>query len=679
MRSLRNWQSSAGLYVTQDKDQDKNKNYDMNTDKDHNKMKKSSDPATQYVLEKTAEKGQETTWDRAQQQHPHCGFGEAGLCCDTCNMGPCRINPKGKEPQKGVCGASPEVIVARNFARMIAAGAAAHSDHGREVAQTLLFAAKNPDGGYILKDILKLKKTAQLLGIETKDRKKEEIAAEVAEKSLQVFGNQEGEVPFTAMAPETRRQLWRKLDVIPRGIDREIVEMMHRTHMGVDQDHRSIMLQGTRTALADGWGGSMIATELQDILFGTPSPIRGQVNLGVLSETDVNIVVHGHEPILSEMLVLVSTDPEMMELAKNQGATGINLAGICCTANEILLRHGLPIAGNILQQELAVTTGAVEAMIVDVQCIMPSLSEVSKCYHTKLITTSSKGRIEGALHYQFSKKTALTTAKEIITEAIMNFPKRGPVDIPKEKMDLIAGFSHEAINYMLGGSFRASYTPLNDNIINGRIKGVAGVVGCCNPKEVHDQASTGLVQELIANDILVVQTGCSAIACAKAGFLIPEAAEKYAGPGLAEVCRAVGMPPVLHSGSCVDNSRILIALSNMVKAGGLGKDISDLPVAGAAPEWMSEKAIAIGHYFVSSGVLTVFGIGLPVTGSEVFCRHIFQEFESLFGGKWAVEPDTGKMAGIIIDHINQKRENLGISKGKERILYDMEMRRELEI
>jgi carbon-monoxide dehydrogenase catalytic subunit len=253
------------------------------------------------------------------------------------------------------------------------------------------------------------------------------------------------------------------------------------------------------------------------------------------------------------------------------------------------------------------------------------------------------------------------------------------VEIPKEKMDLIAGFSHEAIIYMLGGSFRGSYTPLNDNIINGRIKGVAGVVGCNNPKVIHDKSHVDLVAELIANDILVVQTGCSAIACAKAGLLVPEAAEKAAGKGLAEVCKAVGMPPVLHSGSCVDNSRILMALSEMVKIGGLGDDISDLPVAGAAPEWMSEKAIAIGQYFVASGVFTVFGVGLPVTGSPEFSRLLFKDFEELFGGMWAVETDPGKMAGKIIEHINKKREALGISIGKERVLYDMEMRRDLEV
>ncbi len=620
----------------------------------------------------------ETVWERSELQKPRCRFGEEGLCCQMCFMGPCRINPSGKKFQKGVCGASAEIIVARNFARMIAGGAAAHSDHGRHVAKTLLIAATSPDSGYSIKDVNKLKKVARVMGVPVKDRSKEEIALEVAQRALDQFGRQEGEIPFIKLAPEARQTLWRRLDVVPRGIDREIVEMMHRTTMGVDQDYRNILLHGARTALADGWGGSMIATELQDILFGNPSPIRGQVNLGVLSETDVNIILHGHEPMLSEMLVLAAQDKELIDLAKSHGANGINLAGICCTANEILLRHGLPIAGNILQQELAINTGAVDAMIVDVQCIMPSLPEICKCYHTHLVTTSSKGKIEGAKHIEFSEKNALQSAKEIIREAILNFPNRGNVDIPEEKMDLIAGFSHEAITYMLGGRFRGSYVPLNDNIINGRIKGVAGVVGCCNPKVPYDQGHIGLVEELIANDILVVQTGCSAIACAKAGFLQPESADKYAGKGLAEVCRAVGMPPVLHSGSCVDNSRILIALSEMVKIGGLGSDISELPVAGAAPEWMSEKAITIGHYFVASGVFTVFGVGLPVQGSEKICRYLFEEIESLFGGRWAVEPDIGKMAGLIIDHIDKKREKLGISKGKKRVLYDMQMRRELD-
>jgi len=642
-------------------------------------QKKSIDKTVNQLLERASEHGVETVWDRSDHQKARCGFGEQGLCCRLCFMGPCRINPKGKSPQRGVCGATAEVIVARNFARMVAGGAAAHSDHGRGVAKTLMIAARSPESGYTIKDVNKLKKVAQVFGIDVKDRDKKDLAQDVAERTMAIFGQQEGEIDLIKLAPVKRQNLWRHLEITPRGIDREIVEMMHRTNMGVDHDYRNIMLHASRTALADGWGGSMIATELQDVLFGTPSPLRGQVNLGVLSEKEVNIVVHGHEPVLSEMVVEAAKDEALLEIAKSKGASGINLAGICCTANEILLRHGLPIAGNVLQQELSLATGAVDAMIVDVQCIMPSLPEISKHYHTELITTSPKGRMEEVTYFPFSEENAIQTAKDIVKLAIMNFPNRGDVDIPKEKMDLIAGFSHEAINYMLGGTFRTSYTPLNDNIINGRIRGVAGVVGCCNPKVVHDQGHVQLVQELIANDILVVQTGCSAIACAKAGFMTPESAEKYAGKGLAEVCLAVGMPPVLHSGSCVDNSRILIALSEMVKVGGLGEDISELPVAGAAPEWMSEKAISIGQYFVASGVFTVFGIGLPVLGSDVFSKYIFNELEKTLGGKWAVEPDPAKMASMMIDHINTKRKNLGIDKDKKRILFDMEMRRDLKV
>jgi carbon-monoxide dehydrogenase catalytic subunit len=421
----------------------------------------------------------------------------------------------------------------------------------------------------------------------------------------------------------------------------------------------------------------MIATSLQDIMFGTPIPLRAEVNLGVLKEDEVNIIVHGHEPLLPEMIVLASRDQELLDLAKKNGASGINIAGICCTANEVLMRHGIPIAGNFLQQELALTTGAVEAMVVDVQCLMQSLPRIAKCFHTEIFTTSEKAKMSGTIHFEFHAHNAMEVAKDIVKRAIGNFPRRGRFDIPKEKMDLVAGFTHETINYMLGGSFRASYRPLNDNIINGRIRGVVGIAGCNNPKTPQDFSHLTLTKELIANDVLVIQTGCAAIACAKAGLLTPEAA-RFAGAGLAEVCEAVGMPPVLHAGACVDNSRILEACSEMVAEGGLGDDVSCLPVAGCAPEWMSEKAIAIGQYFVATGLLVVFGVDFPITGSQGVSDHLFNEFENITGGKWAFEPDPVKMARLIIDHIDKKRAALGIDKPKERVLYDMEMRRELK-
>jgi carbon-monoxide dehydrogenase catalytic subunit len=369
----------------------------------------------------------------------------------------------------------------------------------------------------------------------------------------------------------------------------------------------------------------------------------------------------------------------MLELAESKGAKGINLAGMCCTANEILMRHGVPLAGNFLQQELALVTGAVDAMVVDIQCIMQSLADIAQCYHTKIITTSPKARIPGAIHIEFDEHNAIESARAIVRTAIENFPNRGKnIHIPDRRTDLIAGFSHETINYLLGGLFRASYRPLNDNIINGRIRGVAGVVGCNNPRVTHDSVHVTLVKELIKNDVLVIQTGCSAMATAKAGLMVPEAAAEYAGEGLRSVCEAVGIPPVLHMGSCVDNSRILMAATAMVKDGGLGDDISDLPVAGAAPEWMSEKAISIGQYFVASGVFTVFGVTWPTLGSDEVTNFLFKDFEGMYGGMWAFEPDPVKAAHLMIAHIDRKRKALGIDKARERILYDMAMRRALE-
>ncbi len=648
-------------------------------------IKKSIDPATIEMIEKASSDGVSTAFSRAATMKP-CPIGAEGSCCSNCAMGPCRVPlPRGREEtledkqkRKGVCGATAETIAARNFLRMIAAGTAAHSDHGREVTKIFLAVAKGEAPGYKIKDEQKLLQLALDFGIEIGDRSNEEIAASIGEIALNEFGKQEGELLFLKRAPLKRQKLWRKLGVAPRGIDREVVEAMHRTHMGVDQDYKNLLRQGVRTALADGWGGSMLATELQDIMFGTPSPVASQINLGVLKEDHVNIIIHGHEPQLAEMVAVVAQDPEMTRYAKSKGAKGINLAGMCCTANEILMRHGVPIAGNFLQQELAIVTGAVEAMVVDVQCIMQGLADVASCYHTKVITTDRRAHIQGATHMEFDEHKGVESAKAILKAAIDNFPNRGQnVRIPKEKTDLIAGFSHETINYLLGGMFRASYRPLNDNIINGRIRGVAGVVGCNNPRVTHDM-QLDMVKELIKNDVLVLQTGCMAMASAKAGLMVPEAAAKYAGAGLASVCEAVGIPPVLHMGACIDNSRILMAATAMVKDGGLGDDLSDLPVVGTAPEWMSEKALAIGQYFVASGVFTVFGVNWPTIGSKEVTKYLFEDFEKMYGATWAFEPDPIKAAHLMIEHIDKARKALGIDKARERILYDMEMRRELE-
>ena len=633
------------------------------------------------MLKHMSDCGIESAWDRFDKQEPQCGFGKLGLCCRNCSMGPCRIDPFSEESQAGVCGANADTIAARNLLRMIAAGAAAHSDHGRDIAHTFKMAVENENCDYMIKDELKLREVAARYGIAVEGRSTKEIAGDLADVVLAEFGKSDGTlISAAAYAPPARQKVWKQFGVTPRAIDREVVEIMHQTHMGVGADYKNLIKQGIRASLSDGWGGSLIATELSDILFGSPWPIRFGANLGVLEAKKVNIIVHGHEPTLSDIVVAVSQEPELLNLAKEKGAEGINLAGICCTANEILMRHGIPVAGNFLQQELAIMTGVVDVMLVDVQCIMPALGSLSQCFHTKLITTSPKCKIEGAEHIEFHEDKAAETARKIIKTAIENFPNRkGKAKIPKEKERGIAGFTTENIFYHLGGRFRASYRPLNDNVINGRIRGAAGVVGCNNPKQVHDYGHLSLIKELLKNDCLVVSTGCSAVAAGKAGLMRPEAAAKYCGKGLLEVCEAVGIPPVLHVGSCVDNSRILTILSNVVAEGGLGEDISELPVAGAAPEWMSEKAVSIGMYFVASGVFTVIAEPLPILGAPNLTRYLTDEIEKEFGGKWAFERDPIKAAGMMIEHIEKKRDALGINVEKERKLYDMEDRRALSI
>jgi len=642
---------------------------------------RSSDKASQEMIKQMAEAGIENAWDRFEQQEPQCGFGKLGICCRNCSMGPCRIDPFADGPQAGICGATADTIAARNLVRMIAGGAAAHSDHGRDIAHTFKMAVESEQCDYMIKDERKLKEVAARYGIKTKGRQTKEIAGELSNVVMTEFGKQDGTlISVSSYAPPARQKVWRQLGITPRSIDREIVEIMHRTHIGVGSDYKNLVKQGLRACLSDGWGGSLVATELSDILFGGPQPVRFGANLGVLAAEQVNIVVHGHEPTLSDVIVAVSQEDELVTLAKEKGATGINIAGMCCTANEILMRHGIPVAGNFLQQELAVMTGAVDLMIVDVQCIMPALGSLSGCFHTKLITTSPKCKIAGAEHIEFEEDRAIEIARKIIRLGIDNFPNRkGKVNIPQVSEQGIAGFTTENTFYYLGGRFRASYRPLNDAVISGRLRGAAGVVGCNNPKQVHDYGHLTVIRELIKNDVLVVTTGCSAIAAGKAGLMRPDAAEKYCGKGLREICETVGIPPVLHVGSCVDNSRILTILANVVAEGGLGDDISDLPVAGAAPEWMSEKAVSIGMYFVASGVYTVIAEPLPILGSENLTRYLTEEIEKEVGGKWAFERDPVKAAGMMIEHIEKKRDALGINVEKERKLYDMEERRALTV
>jgi carbon-monoxide dehydrogenase catalytic subunit len=624
------------------------------------------DKVAEASLAKAQRDGAETMWDRRAAQKTQCGFGEAGVCCRICAMGPCRVSPvPGKGAERGICGADADTIVARNFARMVAAGTSAHSDHARDIVHAMH--NTKAEGPFKVRDEAKLRRIAKEWDVVDADTKETyALAHEMADIALEEFGKPFGTLRFLKRAPQARQDVWAREKIEPRAIDQEVVTLLHSTHMGCAADYESIFRRGMRTGMADGWGGSMIGTEFSDILYGTPTARASSSNLGVIDAEMVNILIHGHDPNLAEMVVLAAQNPEMIEMAKAKGAKGINIVGMCCTGNEMTMRHGIKIAGNFYQQEMCIITGAIEAVVVDVQCIFPALPELAKTYHTRFISTSQKAKIAGDMYIEFSEATGLDNANEIVKLAVDNFPNRdaAKVEIPDIKQDTMVGYSVETIIEHLDAVVNSqledklgTVKPLVDVIYAGVIRGAAGVVGCNNPKQQHDYAHITVMEELIKRDVICVVTGCAAQAAAKAGLLTLEAKEKC-GRGLLEVCERVNIPPVLHMGSCVDISRILHIVNLCADIKGI--DPALLPVVGIAPEWMSEKAVAIANYVVGSGINTYLGVIPQVLGSPNFTKLMTEDVQEFIGAHFVFEKDPIVMVDKIMEDMEAKRTALGI-------------------
>ena len=618
--------------------------------------------ATEKLLELGRQAGADSWQQRVKNQTPHCGFGEAGTCCRICSMGPCRIS---KKAPRGICGCDVHGIVGRNFLRFTAGGAATHSDHGREICHTLYQTKEG--GNYQVKDPDKLKRIAKEWGVETEGKDIYDLAHEMAELALMEYGKPFGVSRWLSRAPEHTQKLWHEAGIEPRAIDREVSTAMHMTHMGNSSLAEALVRQSLRSGMSDGWGGSMCGTEFSDVMFGTPMPVDTTANLGVMEKDMVNIVVHGHDPSLSEMIVFYAQDPEMIALAKSYGAKGINICGVCCTANEVAMRHGIPMAGNFLQQENVVLTGACEAIVVDVQCIFPALGPLSKCFHTKFITTSPIAQMPDSEYIEFHEETAAENAKAIVKLAVENFKNRNQdlVNIPQLKSKARVGYSVEAIKKCLDGVTNShvdelgTLKPLADVVKAGVLRGAVAMVGCNNPKVRPDTAHIELMKKLLQNDIIVVVSGCSAQAAAKAGLMDPEAKE-FCGEGLKRVCELVGIPPVLHMGSCVDISRMMVLAADLAKDWGC--NISQIPLCGCAPEWMSEKAVSIGNYVVSTGIDTFLGVDPYSKGSSEVTELLQGEtgVKKWLEANYTVELDIEKLGDKMIERIEAKRAALGI-------------------
>ena len=616
--------------------------------------------ATNRLLETGAKVGADAWQYRVKNQTPHCKFGETGVCCRICAMGPCRITPKAP---RGICGCDVHGIVGRNYLKFTAGGAATHSDHGREICHTLYESAA--DGDYKVKDPEKLIRIAKEWGIETEGKDIYDLAHEVAYTGLMEYGKPFGYQRFMERLPEHTQELWKKNEIAPRAIDREVATSMHMTHMGCSSLPEALIKQAIRAGLCDGWGGSMMGTEFSDVLFGTPKPVDTEANLGVMNADNVNIVVHGHDPSLSEMICEYADDPEMIAYAKEMGAKGITVSGVCCTSNEVAMRRGIPMAGNFLQQENVVLTGACEAIVVDVQCIFPALGPLSKCFHTKFITTSPVAQMPDSEFIRFNAKTAGENAKAIVKMAVENFKNRKPelVHIPDMKQKATVGYSLEAIVKTLDGVTNTqvdqtgTLKPLWDCVAAGVIRGAVAMVGCNNPKVRPDYAHIELMKYLLKHDIIIVASGCSAQAAAKAG-LMDKRAKDLCGAGLKRVCELADIPPVLHMGSCVDISRMMNLVSELAKVGGV--NISQLPVVGCAPEWMSEKAVSIGNYVIGTGIDTFLGVDPYVSGSSEVAELLTNGTRQWVEAAFTVEKDIEQLGIKMRDRIEEKRAALGV-------------------
>ncbi|OGR06630.1 MAG: carbon-monoxide dehydrogenase catalytic subunit [Deltaproteobacteria bacterium RIFOXYD12_FULL_50_9] len=634
-------------------------------------MEKTTDRATQSMIDEAEKRGIPLVWDRFAAQLPQCGFGELGLCCRHCMQGPCRIDPFGDGPQRGVCGADRDTFVARGLGRAVAAGTASHGGHARHMAHILLKSAKGQAPDYPIRDEAKLRQVATRIGVAVEGRGTAEIALEVAQLAMAEFSEKDTPLLWAATAvTKGRVETFIKYGVVPTGIDSPVAEMMHRTTYGVDADPVNLLLGTVKCALAD-FGACHLATDLADILFGTPQPVVTKANLGVLKKDAVNIALHGHNPLLSDVVVQVSEDLELVAAAKKAGApAGLNVVGICCTGNEIMVRHGIPLATSSVSQETAIVTGVLDALVVDYQCIMPALASVAECYHTKLITTMPIAKIPGATHMEFTPDKARETAREIIRTAIEAFSRRDPdkIRIPQETNAAIVGFSAEAVVAALAlVNPEDPLKPLIDNIVNGNIYGICLFAGCNTVKIAQDANYIEMVKRLAAKNVLILATGCASGAFARQGFMTQEATRSYAGDGLKAVLTAIGeaaglagpLPLVLHMGSCVDNTRaadVAVAVANK-----LGVDLDRLPVVASAPEPVTEKAVAIGTWAVAAGLPTHLGLAPPVLGSKTVTTVLTSTVKDLFGGYFMVEPDPGKAADLLLATLSSRRTGLGLS------------------
>ncbi len=644
---------------------------------------KTTNPATSELQERLEQAGVMDLWQRFRQQTPQCRYGLSGTCCNRCLWGPCRVDNNKKQ---GICGADADLIIAGNLLRYLAAGCTAHGTHALQVAETLLaYAADTLPYSPLGEE--RLAELARLQGIEPQDASLSEQAKAAGQLLLEtVKGNgksnifnsddPEAEIQDTALrrviknyAPAERVELWENLGIMPSSNNEEVFEALHLTTLGSCSDYRSLLKQELKTALAYAYGALMPACAGQEALYGTPRPGQApvEVNYGVLQSDAVNILISGHSPVLAESLVAAVQKPEIKERVEAAGARKIVLAGSCCTGNSLLSRHGVPSVANIMALELVLATGAVDGMVLDMQCTIPGLKTVADCFGGNIITTYEGNRFVGDYHRPLSFNKPHQVAEEIIELAIANFARRSSQNtyIPAETTRAMAGWSTDSFFNALGGGEN-----LLEYMRESKIKGIVSICGCNSPKTLYEFDQVHLARELLKRGILVFTSGCASYALINAGLAVSEAAEN-AAEGLRDICYKHGIPPVLPIGSCTDNFRLLQIYMRLSQLAGLCP--SQMPFCHSGPAPGSEKNVGQGLTFLLHGISVHQGFpgGIPVplpqpvenqqhvddlelTATSV-AKYFAREAHEELGAGIYLEPYPHLAAGTIQMHLHRKR------------------------
>ena len=601
----------------------------------------------------------ETSHHRVEGQSTKCGFGLQGVCCRLCANGPCRITPKAP---RGICGATADVIVARNFLRAVASGSGCYI---HIVENTALNVKKTAMAKGEIKGEKSLQRLAEIFGVDGKD--KWETAQIVAQKVLDDLYKPEYEkmelVEKMAYAPRFKK--WQELDILPGGAKGEVFHGVVKCSTNLNSDPVDMLTDCLKLGISTGIYGLTLTNLLNDVLLGEPELRLAPVGLRVIDPDYINIMITGHQHTIFVDLQERLTSKEAVEKAKAAGAKGFKLVGCTCVGQDLQLRgaHYTEVfdghAGNNYSSEAVLATGGIDAVLSEFNCTLPGIEPICEELKIKQICLDDVAKKANAELKPYVFEEREKQSEEIIDEIIAAYKeRRGSVPLnlmPEHGNDnTLTGVSEGSLKEFLGGNWK----PLIDLIVSGDIKGIAGVVGCSNlTAGGHDVLTVEMTKELIAKDILVLTAGCSSGGIENCGLMTPEAA-KYAGPKLRAVCEKLNIPPVLNFGPCLAIGRLEIVATELAEA--IGVDIPQLPLVLSAAQWLEEQALADGCFGLALGLPLHLGLPPFVTGSKLVTKVLTEDMKSLTGGQVIINGDAKESADILDKIIEEKRAGLNI-------------------